>query len=199
MKFLLGPPPDQLSEHEVTSGAWHRLKLPPLWALHILGLPAGALVACLTLVAWVLVMPQIHVDFAPAYQIISVMAATLFSGLFVRLLSHPGWGFTSQSWVGFWPSKYTLYTAYSDEMPKRNLVLQYSIVVTVLSVLPLLVSAVFNFYSGWLIFVSCLTAFVFGIDIFIALFVAMKVPNRSMLAGKRFETYWRPRRSSEQP
>lgn len=198
MKFSLGPPPTQLSDHELIASDWHRLNMPPLWVLHILSLPAGALVACLILVAWILVIPKIQVDFAPASQVISVMAAAFVAGLFVRLLSHPGWGFTSKSSVGFWPSKFTFYTAYSDKLPKRNHVLQYSITFIVLSILPLLISAVLNFYSGWLVFVSCMIAFIFALDVFIALFIAMKVPAHAVLSGRGFETYWRLRRSDEQ-
>lgn len=199
MKFLLGPPPDQLSDHDLATSGWHRLNIPPLWALHILSLPAGALVASLILVAWVLVMPKIQVVFSPAYQVILVVLATLAAGIPVRLLSHPGWGFTSKSWVGLWPSRVAFYTAYSDELPKRNHVLQYSITFIVLSVLPLVVSVVFKFYSGWLVFVSCLSAFVFAVDVFIALFIAMRVPAHSVLSGRGFEAYWRRCRSNEQP
>ena len=194
MQPYLGPPPNSLSDAELHSGEWHRLKHPPLWAMHLLSLPVGALLAFVVLVAWIRLTPRFELSFAPTYQIAAAFLVVMLAGLWLQVLPHPGMGMKSSSILGFWPSRLTPYTAYSAKLPKRRVIASLLLPLVVLAILPPLAASSMRFSSGWLVFGSCLAAATFGMHGVLAILLAYEVPQGGMVAGRGFQAYWQSAR-----
>ena len=190
MLFRLGPPPDSLTDSEFATGEWRRVPRPPLWAVHVLSLPAGALMALLVLVAWILLTPPFDLVFESSDKVTVAIASVILLGLVLQISTYPRMGLSKQSVFGLWPSRLTLYTAHTSQLTKRQSIATLLLPFMVLSILPLLFVIVFRTSSGWLIFGSCLAAGVHGINVFLALPV-LRLPSKCVIAGRGFEPYWR--------
>ncbi|HCX82790.1 MAG TPA: hypothetical protein DHV01_14480 [Rhodoferax sp.] len=190
MHLRLGPPPDSLSDSELATAEWRRVPRPPLWAVHVLSLPAGALMALLVFVAWTLLTPPFDLVFESGDKVTVAIASVILLGLVLQISTYPRMGLSEESVFGLWPSRLTLYTAHASQLTKRQCIATLLLPFIVLSILPILFVAVFRTSSGWLIFGSCLAAGVYGINVFLALPV-LRLPEKCVIASRGFEPYWR--------
>lgn len=190
LQFRLGPPPDSLSDEELASGEWRRVPYLPLWALQLLALPVGLLMAALVLMLWMLLTPRVDLRFAPGEQIALAFFVILLAGMLLEILLYPGMGLTNQSIFGFWPSRLTPYTVHTAKITKRRQVATLLMPFVVLAVLPLALATYLRYSSGWLVFYSCAAASMFGLNIFLAL-PYWRLPSKSLIACRGFNPYWR--------
>ena len=190
MLFRLGSPPNSLSDAELASGQWKKLPWPPVWALHLLSLPISVAAGLLVFVAWARFTPRINVSFAPGYQVAAMFFIIIVLGMFLQLSTHPRMGFTKNSVVGVWPSRLMPYTAQPFKMTKARLVTSLLLPFVVLALLPLVIASIARTSSGWLVFGSCLSAGLFGLNIVLST-LALRIPNGSLVAGRGFQPYWR--------
>lgn len=190
MLFRLGAPPNSLSDAEVDSGEWNCLRYPPLWAMHLLSVPVGALLAFVVLVMWIRFTPRFELSFAPAYQLATAFLIVLVAGMCLQLLAHPGLGLGNSSVVGVWLSRLTPYTAYLAKLTKRRHIASLLLPLIGLAFVPPLIAASMGLNEGWLVFGSCLSAAIFGLNGFLAIWVAYRVPKGSIIAGRGFQAYW---------
>jgi hypothetical protein len=192
MLFRLGPPPNSLSDAELASGEWQRLARPPLWALNLLSIPIGAVMAFLVLVGWALFTPRFKVSFEPGYQVAVVFLLVVVAGMLLQISTYPGMGLTNHSVFGVWPSRLTPYTVHLSKVSRRHLITSLLLPFVVLALLPLLIASVIRVSSGWLVFASCLSAATFGINVVLAV-PAFRLPKGSVVAGRGFKLYWQVR------
>jgi Putative zincin peptidase len=201
MLFRLGAPPNSLSDAELDSGEWNRLRQPPLWIMHLLAVPVGLVLAFVVLVAWIVLTPRFELSFAPPYQIVAAFLVVMLAGMCLQLLAHPGMGLKSNSVVGVWPSRLAPYTAYSAKLTKRRHIASLLLPLIVLAFMPPVIASTMGLNRGWLVFGSCLSAAIFGLNGFFAMWAAYQVPKGSIIAGRGFEAYWsgslRPNHSIE--
>ena len=190
MKLLLGPPPNSLSDTQLTSGNWKPVTRLPMWAFQVMAPIAGGAIAFALFAAWAILTPRFTISFAPSHQVIGAGFAVLLSGLAIQLAVHPSMGVSANSVVGFWPSRVTFYTAYLNGMSKRRCLLHMVSPLLVMCVVPLTVAAALRFTSGWLIFVSCLAAFIFGVNVLVAVRTMCQVPSGATMRGRGFQSYW---------
>ena len=190
MLFRLGPPPNSLSDAELASGEWRRLPRPPLWAIHLLSLPIGAVLALIVFVGWARFAPRFNISFEPGYQVAAAFLVVVTAGVLLQIVTHPGMGFTENSVLGLWPSRLTPYTAHLSKATKYRQVAASVLPFLVLALLPLALASVTRISSGWLVFGSCLSAAIFGVNVILVVPV-LRLPRGSVLAGRGFEAYWK--------
>jgi Putative zincin peptidase len=191
MLFRLGPPPNSLSDAELASGEWQRLPYPPLWALRVMSFPLGIVTALPVFFLWVLLTPRFDVSSSgPGYRFIVAYVLIELAGAFLQMSAHPRRGLSTQTFLGFWPSRLLLYCACLSKATKRNAIAASLLPFLVLAVLPLLIAAVLHISSGWLIFCSCLAAASFGANVVLAL-PMWWLPSGCVIAGRGFQPYWR--------
>lgn len=191
VRFRLGPPPNSLSDAELDSGQWQRVPFPPLWAIRLLAIPVGALTAFLLLLAWARFTPHFEVSFAPFPKILVALILIGVVGIAIQVSASPGLGLTENSIVGFWPSRMLPYTSYLLKQKASHFVAALSLPFVALAFLPLLVFSALHVSSGWVIFVSCFSAASFGLNVFLAVWLVIRLPNGSFIAGRGFQPYWR--------
>ena len=190
MKFLLGPPPDSLSVDELASGEWRRLDVLPLWALQLTAIPVGIVVATALFACWVITTPDFEIAFAGSELTVPVILATLLMGTLLQFGAHSPAGFYRHSTLGFWPSRFALYT-YSGKLSKTRYLLVRGLPFVVMALGPLLFVVISGRQSGWLVFVSLLTALTFGMNAVLALIELWRMPANAQVGGIGLQAYWR--------
>lgn len=165
-----------------------------LWAMNLLSLPVGALLAFATLLAWTRLVPRLDISFAPTHQIVAALLAVMLSGLCLQVLTHPGMGLRRSSVIGLWLSRLTPYTACLCKLSKQRAIASLLLPFVVMVVLPALIASIFKLDSGWLVFGSCVAAAFFGMHAFLAVSLAYQVPSGGLVAGRGFQIYWHPGR-----
>ena len=158
---------------------------------NLLALPIGIVAAAIVAVLWFLVTPLS--DITPAMSLPTFLF--LFAGLVVvheliHALVHPMAGLSPHSILGFWASL-GFYAHYDGEMSRNRLVACLLMPLLVISIFPLLVSAVAQVSSGWVAFVSAFNALCACVDLLLAGSVLFQIPASAIVRFKSWRIFWR--------
>jgi hypothetical protein len=108
----------------------------------------------------------------------------------VHALVHPMAGRSPHSILGFGPSV-GFYANYDGEMSRNRLVAILLMPLLIISIVPLLVSAVTQVSSGWVAFVSAFNAFCSCADILDAGLVLFQIPANRIVRYQSWRIYWK--------
>jgi hypothetical protein len=190
MRFHLGAIPS--SPDFVPDAPWRSLRQPSSpWLENLLALPIGVVAAAVVAALWFLVTPLR--DITPAMSLPAFLL--LFAGLVVvhellHALVHPMAGCSPHSILGFW-SSLGCYAHYDGEMSRDRLVAILLMPLLILSIVPLLVSAVTQVSSGWVAFVSAFNALCACVDMLLAGSVLFQIPATAIVRFKSWRIFWR--------
>ena len=171
---------------------WRSLRQPPApWMENLLALPIGVVAAVAVAALWVLVTPLR--DITPAMSLPAFLL--LFAGLVVvheliHALVHPMAGLSPRSILGFWASL-GFYAHYDGEMSRNRLVATLLMPLLIISIVPLLVSAVTQVSSGWVAFVSAFNALAACVDLLLAGSILFQIPATAIVRFKSWRIFWR--------
>jgi hypothetical protein len=192
MRFHFGAIPG--SPDFVPDASWRLLRQAPSPMLeNLLALPIGVVAAVIVAALWFLVTPLR--DITPT---MSLPASLLtFAGFVVvheliHALVHPMAGLSRHSILGFW-AWLGFYAHYDGEMSRNRLVACLLMPLLIISLVPLLVSAVTQASSGWVAFVSALNALGACVDMLLAGSVLFQIPATAIVRFKSWRIYWRER------
>ena len=189
MRFHLGAIPS--SPDFVPDASWRSLRQPSPWLGNLLALPIGAVAGIAVAVLWFLVTPLR--DITPAMSLPAFLLA--FAGLVVvhellHALVHPMAGRSPHSILGFGPSV-GFYAHYDGELSRNRLVAILLMPLLIISIVPLLVSAVTQVASGWVALVSAFNAFCACADMLEAGLVLFQIPATGIVRYRSLRIYWR--------
>ena len=192
MRFHLGAKPS--SPDFVPVAPWRPLRAPPPRLRNLLALPVGVVAAAVVAVLWFLITPLR--DIKPPMSLPAFLL--LFAGLvvvheFIHALVHPMAGFSPRSILGFAPSPVSggFYAHYDGELSRNRLVASILMPLLIISIVPLLVSAVTQVASGWVAFVSAFNAFCACADTLLAGLVLFQIPASAIVRFKSWRIFWR--------
>ena len=190
MRFQLGAIPN--SPDFVPDGSWRPLRQAPAPMIeNLLALPIGLVAAGIVVALWFLVTPLRDITPAlslPAYLLL--IAGFVVVHEFIHALVHPMAGLSPRSIMGFWAAL-GFYAHYDGEMSRNRLVACLLMPLLLISIVPLLVSAVTQVTSGWVAFVSALNALGACVDILLAGSLLFQVPATAIVRFKSWRIYWR--------
>jgi hypothetical protein len=189
MRFHLGAipsPPDF-----VPDASWRSLRQPSPWLEKLLVLPIGVVAAVVVAVLWFLVTPLR--DVTPAVSLPAFLLS--FAGLVVvheliHALVHPMAGRSAHSILGFAPRD-GFYAHYDGELSRNRLVAILLMPLLIISIVPLLVSAVTQVSSGGAAFVSAFNAFCSCADLLEAGLILFQIPATRIVRYRSRRIYWR--------
>jgi hypothetical protein len=158
---------------------------------NLLALPIGVVAAIGVAALWFLVTPLR--DITPAMSLPVFLLS--FAGLVVvheliHALVHPMAGLSSHSILGFWPSV-GFYAHFDGGMSRNRLIAILLIPLLIISIVPLLVSAVTQVSSGWIAFVSAFNALCACSDMLLAGSVLLQIPATAIVRFKSWRLFWR--------
>ncbi len=172
--------------------SWRLLHQPPSpWIENLLALPIGVVAAAAVAALWFLVTPL--QDITPAMSLLTFLLA--FAGLVVvheliHALVHPMAGRSPHSILGFW-SSLGFYAHYDGEMSRNRLAACLLMPLLIISIVPLLVSAVTRVSCGWVALVSTFNALCACVDMLLAGLVLIQIPATAIVRFKSWRIYWR--------
>lgn len=100
-------------------------------------------------------------------------------------------GRSPHSILGFWPSRVLFYAHYDGEMTRNRFIAILLMPFVVISVVPLLVSAVAQVTSGWVAYISAFNALLACGDMLGAGMVVFQIPATAIVRNQGWRTYWR--------
>ncbi|HEY3267825.1 MAG TPA: DUF3267 domain-containing protein, partial [Armatimonadota bacterium] len=132
-------------------------------------------------------------DITPAKSLPAYLLA--FAGLVVvheliHALVHPMAGRSPHSVLVFWP-RHGFYAHYDGEMSRNRLVAILLMPLLILSIVPLLVSAVTQVSSGWIALVSAFNALCSCADMLLAGLVLSQIPATAIVRFRSWRVLWR--------
>jgi hypothetical protein len=110
----------------------------------------------------------------------------------IHALVHPICGRSPHSILGFWASL-GFYAHYDGEMSRNRLIAILLMPLLIISIVPLLVSAVAQVASGWVAFVSAFNALCACVDMLLTCLLLFQVPATAIVRFKSWRIFWRER------
>lgn len=189
MRFHLGAIPS--SPDFVPDASWRSLRQPSSGLEKLLLLPIGVVAAVVVAGLWFLVTPLR--DITPAMSLPAFLLS--FAGMVVvheliHALVHPRAGRSPHSVLGFAPSV-GFYAHYDGELSRNRLVAILLMPLLIISLVPLLVSAVTQVSSGWAAFVSAFNALCACADMLEAGVVLFQIPATGIVRYQSLRIYWK--------
>lgn len=197
MRFHLGPIPSAPDfAPGIPDSLWRPLRAAPPWLGNLLSLPIGIVAAAILAGLWVLLTPLRELpwrEMLPALPLPSFLLS--FAGIVVvhegiHALVHPEAGRSPHSILGFWPSV-GFYASYDGEMSRNRLVAILLMPFLVISLAPLLVSAVTQGSCRWAAFISVFNAFLACADLLDAGLVLSQIPGARTVRFHGWRIYWK--------
>jgi hypothetical protein len=158
---------------------------------NLLALPIGVVAAATVAALWFLVTPLR--DIAPAMSVpayLLLIAGFVVVHELIHALVHPMAGLSPRSILGFWASL-GFYAHYDGEMSRNRLVACLLMPLLIISIVPLLVSAVTQVTFGWVAFVSALNALAACVDMLLAGSILFQIPASAIVRFKSWRIFWR--------
>ena len=208
MRFILGPPPDD-TDFQPEQEGWRRLRDIGPGTLMLVGSLAGLPLAALCSYAWSRLSVTALTFTLPTYamslggwsmlllplMVLSMLAGFLAALIFTHELIHalacPRFGFTSQTTLGVWPSRFICYATHVGPISCRRGILLGIAPFLVLSVLPLLVAAAGGPRSTFTAAVSVTNALLCGGDAVITVMFLRQIPFNGTMRNKGWDTWWK--------
>ena len=207
MCFILGPPPDD-ADFAPEQGGWRRLREMGPRTLMVIGSLAGVPLSALFAYGWSRI-PGTALTFSfdvmslgrwgpVLLPLLLILTMAVFFGvlIFVHELIHalacPGFGLTSATFLGVWPSKILAYASHNGPISFGRGIFVGMAPFLVLSVAPLLVAFAGGPHWQLLTVTSVMNSMVCGGDVVICLMFSSQIPHDAMLRNKGWDTWWRP-------
>jgi hypothetical protein len=204
MRFHLGAVPEDPNFHPEAEG-WSTIREPGPWAIQFIAMPVSFVLAFLSFGLLYLVFPRELLFSQPLT--FSILCGPTWIGVFILLIPvheflhavcHPGWGFSSYSVIGVWPSKVLVYAHYEGMMSRNRFLLTLAMPYIVLGLIPIPIIAVSqtlgltSLAAVALAYLSligsvfaCGDAVGFGV-------VSLQIPSSAVVRNKGWKTYWKP-------
>jgi hypothetical protein len=155
--------------------------------------PIGIVAAGMVTVLWLAITP---------FQLQAVTSMSLrgfllaFAGMgvvheLIHLVVHPMSGRSPHSIMGVGGPTTGFYAHYAGEMTRNRFVAILLMPLVIISFVPLLVAAVAQVSSGWIVFISAFNAFVACLDTLDAGLVLFQIPATATVRCRGLRIYWR--------
>lgn len=191
MRFRFGAIPE--SPDFEPERPWQALREPSPIVAQFVAFPIGCVVVIVLGILWVVLTPSqiLPENMSIGSFIASVAGITVVHEL-LHAAAHPGQGRSDSSVLGIWPKMMVFYAHYDGELSRNRFVVILITPFLVISVVPLMLSAVTQVGSAWAAYVSLLNAFLTCVDIFGTIVLWWQVPVASTLRNQQWYTYWKP-------
>lgn len=196
MKLHVGALPEDFEPDET----WHGIVEPNPILLQFLAAPVAVMLAAVTVFCWDPLIEGVPLSFAGS-AVPFVFAggflafcAMIFVHELLHAVVHPGYGMTSKSMIGLWPSKVLFFAHYSGPMSRNRFLLVLLMPLIVLSVLPLGIAWLGLLSPDVTFLASCLSvcnAFCACGDVIGVLLVAFQIPSRAIIQNKGWLSFWK--------
>lgn len=192
MKFHLGEAPETVDI--INDSAWKLVAMPEVRRWQIMAFPVAIINMAFVAALWLLFTPAVNpLSFFPIPIIgfVLCLVGVLVIHELIHSFMHPKAGFSQHSIIGFYPSRMLLYSVYNGEVTKGRFVTTLMMPFICISIIPILISSIFQTYSFWVAYITVLNAFVAAGDIMEICTVLRQAPRNSSLRRNGWSYYWK--------
>jgi hypothetical protein len=175
---------------------WKPLKTPSPRLEKLVFLSISIVAAVVVAVLWLAITPLQVQDVTSTMSLSGFLVS--FAGMVVvhellHVAVHPMSGRSPESIMGFDPSpaKGGFYGHYCGEMSRNRFLAILLMPLFIITIVPLLVSAVAQVTSGWVAFISTFNSFCACADILDSGLVLFQIPATAIVRQQGWRTYWR--------
>ena len=200
MRLHVGPIPVSDSFCPQSAG-WKQLREPAAWITMLLSLPIVFLAASWLGLIWFALWPSLagltfeaQSPMQPWATLIALPAGVLLLILIHELLhasATPQFGSSPATVLGFWPSLGAFYAHYDGEVSRNRFILVLLVPFTIISVVPLFLSAIIGWQSRIAALCSVLNALFSSADLLGAVLILAQVPSGARVRNQGWATWWR--------
>jgi hypothetical protein len=197
MRFKLGAPPES-PDFQPEAEGWTLLRQPNPFLLQVLAIPVAALVVLVLAFGWYFLtaLATTPVTLHGGSLLVFILVFLLGLGVLIAVhellhgAGHPGFGLSSATTLGFWPSRLLFYAAYRGVMSRNRYLWVGFLPFLVLSVVPLLVAAVFAVNPIPLFLVSMVNGLAACGDFIIFTLLFWQVPAGALIREQGWAVWW---------
>jgi hypothetical protein len=203
MRFHFGAVPDDPIFHPEAEG-WSPIREPGPWMIQFIAMPVVFVLAFFSFGLLYLVFPRelLSSQTLPASMLcapawIWMMIFLIPVHEFLHAVCQPGWGFSSNSVIGFWPSKVLFYAHYEGAMPRNRFLLVLAMPYIVLGLVPIPVIAVSqilgltSFTVVALAYLSLIGSVLACGDAVAFWVIISQIPSAATARNKGWKIYWK--------
>jgi hypothetical protein len=197
MRFHLGQAPE--TNGLPTGFAWAPVTMPEVWRWQWMAFPVAIANMGVVAALWLLLTPAASglrlMSFpVPVFGFVLCLVGVLVVHEFIHSWVHPQAGFSRRSVIGFYPSRMLLYCVYNGELCRDRFLAVLMMPLAIISLVPVIVCVVFQWFSFWLAYVTIVNAFVAAGDVLETITVMKQVPRHATIRGNGWSCYWKPRK-----
>lgn len=172
--------------------AWVSMREPSPWKFQLLAVPIGVVTVIGLSLLWdyadvrVTSLSASAVFFFPVW----IMGVVVIHEL-IHAAVHPGFGLTSQTILGFWPSKLLFYAHYDNVLSRNRFIAIFLAPLIALSLIPLMIALLIGYASFGVVFVSVFNGLLTCGDVLGFLIVWKMVPKGARVRNRGWKTYYK--------
>lgn len=196
MRFQLGPIPASEGFRPAEAG-WSKLREPDASSIAWMSVLAGVVGGAAIVACHRLIQPLPPLNFVASAGPRGVLAlallgvATMLLHELLHVLAQPGAGRSAAAVLGLWPAKGVLYAHYDGALARNRSLLVGAAPLVVLSVLPLMGSALLG-RGHWIVStVAAINALGACGDMLGMVLLVAQVPRTALVRNLGYDTWWR--------
>lgn len=188
MHFRLGGIPE--TPGFLPEAPWKPLREPSPWLMQLFALPVGIVTFVVVGLLWFFLTPirDVTLDL-PALLFVLVIIIPVHE--LIHALVHPGAGRTSDTILGFWPSRLLFFAHYTGELSRRRFITILLMPLFIISIVPLMVCGALATSPEVIAFGSAMNALFSCGDIFGTAMLLFQIPAKARVRNQGYRTYWR--------
>lgn len=160
-------------------------------------LPLGIAACAAVVTLWIYLTPVTKTPVASLPLLLATMLAIFPVHELIHAFVHPQMGLSRDSILGIWLSRQLFYAHYMGELSRNRFIAILVMPLLLISVVPLVVSALIVHASVTVAFLSSFNVLASGGDIFAICILLLQVPSAATVRNSGWKTYWRLCRPGE--
>jgi hypothetical protein len=189
MRFHVGAVPE--SEDFVPDESWKPLSGPGPVLMQCYALPLGMIASAVLVLLWIHWTPVTKTPVFSPILLGAIILATFPVHELIHIAILPGAGKSPKTTLAVWPSRMLFYVYYDGELSRNRSIAFLGMPLLVMSIVPLLVSALIGHASVTIAFASAFNALAAGGDIFGICLLLFQVPRTAIIRNYGWKTFWR--------
>lgn len=192
MKLQIGPVPASTDFNPDSS--WKPMQEPTPLSIQLFATPVGVILFIAIGTLWMFLTPvkdQPFIPMLPVWQVLTTFALLIIVHELIHAAVHPRSGKYDDSVIGFWPSRLLFYAHYHGQLTRNRFAAILAMPTLVISLLPLIFSAVTRSGSHLIALISTWNALFACGDMLGLMLLLYQVPSKAVVRNCAWRTFWK--------
>lgn len=174
--------------------SWKSLREPGPWMMQLFAIPLGVVAFIAIGALWFYRTETKESIFKPADSLATMLGSFVVLVIvheLIHAMVHPQLGRSSQSILGFWPSRLLFYAHYDGELTRNRFIAILAMPTIMITFMPLIVAIIFHLSCGLIAWASTWNILFACGDWFGIILLLSQVPSNATCHNQGWRTYWK--------